>query len=640
MLINRANTPCLIISSLRRVYNRCNTAGLTKASNFYTSTTLRLSIPSILSDSKLRKKLSYLDISRHINRSEDWTAGLFHGKHLPTELEVEKLCNLLEISKQDYHNSKDDSVRDTVTDQKGKAGSDGLGEEGLKDERILPDVISTIVKEIPTSSQRTIMAQGWIKSIRKQKSVWFVELVDGSGSEHLQLVIRSDQLAQEHLTNYRLQVGCSIRALGHLVSSKGQSQSKELSVMSIELVGNCPADHYPLQRKEHSLSYLRKFPHLRVRTPEGLTLMRLRSMINSSIGSFFEAHHFVRVETPIITFNDCEGAGEVFGVEPDSEDVANNSTTPAENSTTSPSFFGSQAYLTVSAQLHLEALSAGLGRVYTFGPAFRAERSRTNRHLAEFWMLEAEVSFCDELEPLMRLVESFIKSILRSICSSKDSHKDFDVSISNNPKTVNPTHQLGIHSEERWPRVSYTEAVRIIQTRSSPENISSITWGDGLSSDQEKWLTGCHFESPVFVTDYPQALKPFYMRRSALDEREDKTINDGNRNRPTVASFDLLVPGIGELAGGSLREPDLKTLRRNMTTKGMIRSELGLEPTVEPQVSHHGNSYEWYLDLRRYGSVPTGGFGIGWERLVCWVLGIDNVRESIAFPRVIKSDNC
>lgn len=461
--------------------------------------------------------------------------------------------------------------------------------------QLLPKVISRILQLSPCP-HTSLSVYGWIKSIRKQKHIAFLELIDGSGPHHLQVVL-SPQLA------HALETGTALRVDGMLVESRGGKQNKELKCESLEVLGSCPMDSYPLQKKDHSVGFLRSHSHLRPRTTTTAAVLRLRSAMAHQASSHLHSLDFHRTEPPIITFGDCEGAGEVFRIQ-----AERRVRTDLKPSQPDSDFFGQPAYLTVSAQLHLEALAAGLGRVYSLGPAFRAESSQTNRHMAEFWMLEAEVSFCESLDQLTCLTEDLLCHVLKSVDEEANVVRKL---------LGDETRQASTTSARRWPRLTYTEAVKLIQdhrgsTSAEAHRLPDLKWGEALRSEHEKWIAGTYFEGPVFVTDYPARLKPFYMQENARDDQGLMM------NEPTVACFDLLVPKIGELVGGSLRESKESKLRAKMMEKGM---------NVE--------GYDWYLDLRRFGSVPHGGFGIGWDRLVCWITGLEHVKESIGFPRVV-----
>ncbi|PLW47007.1 hypothetical protein PCANC_03511 [Puccinia coronata f. sp. avenae] len=492
--------------------------------------------------------------------------------------------------------------------------------------RTLFPVIEEILR-FPTCNDRVVSAYGWIKTIRKQKNVSFVELIDGSTAQHLQVVVGPKESEE-------LETGCAIRVTGNLISSRGDRQSKELKARSVVVIGACSPTEYPLQKKTHSPAFLRRIPHLRVRTQQMGALMRIRSTMLREASSFLEAQHFFRSETPVITFNDCEGAGQVFSVRPDSpSNLSPKSPNSTSELTASPEqrFFGREAFLTVSGQLHLEALSASLGRVYSFGPTFRAEKSQTNRHLAEFWMLETEISFVEELEILMELLENLLKSIIQKL------HQSQSLSASDLESLGAPRQPFDSTSIS-WPRISYTEAVKLVQSHheeqsSGMNSLPPITWGQPLASVHEKWLAGTYAEGPIFVTDYPAALKPFYMKQVM-------PATESSQNEATVACFDLLVPGVGELVGGSLRESNLSKLQENMIHKGMMGNPETFGDGISSTAEDQDHKFQWYLELRKYGNPATGGFGIGWERLLSWITGVENVRECIAFPRVTGSGHC
>ncbi|EJD41988.1 asparaginyl-tRNA synthetase [Auricularia subglabra TFB-10046 SS5] len=371
----------------------------------------------------------------------------------------------------------------------------------------------------------------------------FGVLSDSTNENGLQLIFDDPTTDLSALTT-----GSSVRVSGKLVASPGAKQDRELQVTSFQVVGSCDPETYPIQKKELSTEFLRTLPHLRPRTAAHASILRERNRLTHGLHTFFQEHDFLHIHTPVLTQNDCEGGGETFTL-----------------SHPAPEIFGHPAHLTVSAQLHLEALASALPRVYTLAPAFRAERSATSRHLSEFWMLEAELAFADTLDEVMDVVERAVRSVVPPALSG----------------------------EEPWPRITYTRAVELLD---------GAAWGDRLSSVQERWLAEEWAGGrPVFVTDYPAAQKPFYMLPSAAPSAP---------GRGTVACFDLLVPRLGELAGGSLREHRLEHLR-------------------VPE----GGGFEWYRDLRRWGTTPHGGFGLGFERLVAWATGAESVRECLAFPR-------
>lgn len=379
-----------------------------------------------------------------------------------------------------------------------------------------------------------------------------------------------------------------MRLLGQLLESQGAEQTKELHVDSIEVLGECDPAAYPIQKKELTIEYLRDHCHLRARTNATAAMLRLRDHTLRVLNQFYERQGFTYVHTPILTSNDCEGAGETFRIARLEQRVPNHA--PAE-------FFGRPAYLTVSSQLHLEALATAISRVYTVSPCFRAERSQTNRHLAEFWMLEAEWAFARSVNDICDFVESSLKDLL----SKSRGPTEYLWKIQGpemHPSLMTPT------LSKEWTRMSYTDAVKELEAHQTKTKVFEFepAWGKALQSEHERWLSEELVGAPVFVTDYPASLKPFYMR-----------LNDDGK---TVACFDLLIPGVGELVGGSLREE-----RYGMLKEALKRHDLSEE------------EYGWYLDLRKYGGAPHGGFGLGFERLISWMSGIENVRECIGMPR-------
>ncbi|KZO95349.1 asparaginyl-tRNA synthetase, partial [Calocera viscosa TUFC12733] len=426
---------------------------------------------------------------------------------------------------------------------------------------------------------------GHIISLRLQKHTAFLHLSDGSTPSPLQVVLPPSACEG-------LNAGCSVRLRGRLVRSRGKGQSVEFAVPEggVELEGACDPLTYPLQNKQIRPETLRENAHLRPRLGQFAAVLRLRHHLARETHAWFEENGFWNVSTPVLTSSDCEGAGEVFSVQPD---------TPHSLLRT-PSFFGRPAYLTVSAQLHLESLCSGLSRVYTLSPAFRAEPSLTHRHLAEFGMLEAEVGWPAGLGGVMDGLEGLLTRVLGRVVRGEAGE---EVRLLRGEEGVK---QLQKHAEGGWKRITYTQAVALLQ-EAEVEFVFPPTLGLGLQSEHEKWLASNL--GPVFVTHYPKGLKPFYMRASSGEQGVE---SEGG----TVECFDLLVPGIGELAGGSLREERLSLLSAAMDAHGLPRAE-----------------YEWYLDLRRYGRVPTGGYGLGWERLVSWITGTENVRDCIPFPR-------
>lgn len=431
-----------------------------------------------------------------------------------------------------------------------------------------------------------VKVQGWVRSIRSQKSNLFLHLNDGSSLQSLQVV------ASPELNDPSLTFGSAVEVTGVLKKSPHRNQPVELEADQIHVVGECNPVDFPFKTKErHSLEYIRQFPHLRCRTNAFSSLLRVRSEATTAIHSYFKENGFVQIHTPVITSNDCEGAGELFQVEPSSAEVEE-----GEN------FFSVPAFLTVSGQLHLEVMSGAFSRVYTFGPTFRAENSQSRRHLAEFHMVEAEVSFTESLEDLTKVMEDMFRSATEHVLA----HCAEDVDLFH--KHVTPGHRNAVDFmlKKRFPVITYSEAIDILN-RSSQKFAFPTHWGCDLQTEHEKYLVKHCGNIPVFVTDYPYDLKPFYAR--------------DNKDHPqhTAAAVDLLVPGVGELCGGSLREERLDLLRARL-------EEVGLEDT-----------YSWYLDLRRFGSVPHGGFGLGFERYLQCILGVDSIKDVIPFPRFSHS---
>ena len=437
-----------------------------------------------------------------------------------------------------------------------------------------------------------IEIKGWLKTRRDAKGLSFLAVNDGSCLADLQII------ADAELDNYdaeikRLTTGCSMCISGELLPSPAKGQDVELRADRVEVLGWADPETYPLQKKRHSFEFLRSIAHLRPRTNSLGAVARVRSRLSHAIHTFFQERGFFHIHTPIITMSDCEGAGEMFSVT--SLDLEN---LPKHDGKVDfrQDFFGRPANLTVSGQLEAEVYALALGNVYTFGPTFRAENSNTSRHLAEFWMVEPEMAFCD-LQRDIDLAEEFLKYLVR--LALEHCREDLDLFARFIDKTLYDRLE-GVLAHD-FIRITYSEAI----TRLEDANRSfeyPIQWGTDLQSEHERYLCEDVFQQPIVVTDYPAAIKPFYMR-----------INDDNK---TVAAMDILFPGIGEIIGGSQREerPDLLVSR--MDAMGIPRAD-----------------YEWYLDLRRYGSVPHAGFGLGFERFIQFVTGMHNIREVIPFPR-------
>ncbi|RKX74507.1 MAG: asparagine--tRNA ligase [Spirochaetes bacterium] len=452
------------------------------------------------------------------------------------------------------------------------------------------------IKEILqlTPQCQEVEARGWVRTKRDTKNVCFFELNDGSCLENLQVVIDKNRVNLEKEI-HRMNTGASVIVRGKLAPSPGKEQSSELSAENLTVVGEAEPD-YPLQKKRHTFEFLREIAHLRPRTNTFGAIARVRNTAGMAIHSFFQERGFIYLHSPIITASDCEGAGEMFQI----------TTLPLENPPTvdgkidfTQDFFGKRTSLTVSGQLEAEIYASALGNVYTFGPTFRAENSNTSRHLAEFWMIEPEMAFCD-INCNMDIAESFLKHILKEILEkAREDMEFFD-------KRIKPGLIDGLQAvaSSTFARITYTEAIEHLNR--AEENFEFPTeWGCDLQSEHEKYLTEKVFNGPVIVTDYPKEIKAFYMK-----------LNDDEK---TVRAMDVLVPRIGEIIGGSERESDFNTLKRRI-------AECGLR--VE--------DYWWYLDLRRYGSVPHSGFGLGFERFIQWVTGMQNIRDVIPFPRTVK----
>ncbi|MEE9607581.1 MAG: asparagine--tRNA ligase [Myxococcota bacterium] len=438
-----------------------------------------------------------------------------------------------------------------------------------------------------------VTVRGWVRTARHAKGVSFLELSDGSCFAGLQVVL------EPALPNYaselvQLRTGCAVVASGELVDSPGEGQSVELRANHLEVVGLVD-DDYPLQKKRHSFEFLRTQAHLRPRTNTIGAVLRVRNAAARAIHDFFQERGFILLHAPIITTSDAEGAGEMFRVS--ALDPANSPRQADGAVDFARDFFGRETFLTVSGQLEAEIAALALSNVYTFGPTFRAENSNTSRHLAEFWMIEPEMAFC-ELAGNMDLAEAFLKEIFRSVLEScPDDMRFFNQRID---KTVLDT--LTHIIETPFERISYSEAIEILG-RSGKSFEFPVEWGADLQSEHERYLTEEAIGRPVIVTDYPADIKAFYMY-----------LNDDER---TVRAMDVLVPKVGEIVGGSQREHRHDVLERRMRQAGL-----------------DDRKYWWYLDLRRFGSVPHAGFGLGFERVIQFATGMANIRDVIPFPRV------
>ncbi len=438
----------------------------------------------------------------------------------------------------------------------------------------------------------SVEISGWVKTRRDSKGIHFAQVNDGSCMQDLQLVIDDGVLTAETLA--LVTTGASVTAGGELVASPGAGQSVELKVTGLAVHGGADTVTYPLQKKGHTMEFLRDIAHLRSRSNTFGAVFRVRNAVSYAIHRFFQERGFIYVHTPVITASDCEGAGAMFGVT--TLDMQNVPRTEGGAIDFSQDFFGKPAYLTVSGQLEAEIFALAFSNVYTFGPTFRAENSNTPRHLAEFWMVEPEMAFCD-LAGDMRLAEDFLKYVIRYVLDTCLADIEFFT------KRIDPTvlgtleHVASVDFEH----VTYTEAVEILR-RADRTWEFPVEWGCDLQAEHERFLTEETFKRPVIVTDYPKQIKAFYMRAN----------DDGK----TVRAMDVLAPRIGEIIGGSQREERHDVLQARIVEQG-----LDLEP------------YWWYLDLRRFGSVPHAGFGLGVERILMYLTGMKNIRDVIPFPR-------
>ena len=455
------------------------------------------------------------------------------------------------------------------------------------------DRISVAGARKADNAGRTVLLQGWVRTRRDSKGGFsFIELNDGTCMANVQIV------ADAKLPNYESEIkhltaGCSISVEGELKSSPAKGQATEVHAASVTLIGKADPETYELQKKRHSFEYLRTIAHLRPRTNTFGAVMRVRNQISRSIHDFFQEQNFLYVHTPIITASDCEGAGEMFKVTTlDLTRVPKND----QGVDYSQDFFERPSFLTVSGQLEGEIFACSLGKVYTFGPTFRAENSNTSRHLAEFWMVEPEMAFF-ELTDNMNLAEAFLKRIFGDVLAN--CAEDMAFFAEHIEKTA--VSRLETICSSEFVRLPYTEAIQILESAGRDWDFP-VKWGIDLQAEHERYLTEEKFQKPVILFDYPREIKPFYMR-----------VNEDGR---TVRAMDVLVPGVGEIIGGSQREERLDILEQRM-----------IEQKLDP------SAYWWYVDLRRYGTVPHSGFGLGLERAVQFVTGMTNIRDVIPFPR-------
>ncbi len=449
------------------------------------------------------------------------------------------------------------------------------------------------IQKSPESYAGQIAVCGWVRTVREGKTLGFVELTDGSCFKPVQIVYERDD---RNLGN-GLSTGCAIAVQGALVLTPDAPQPFEIRAEEIVVEGSCPSD-YPLQKKRHTLEYLRTIQHLRPRTNTFQATFRVRSVVAAAIHEFFQQNGFVYVHTPLITGSDCEGAGEMFQVTTlPLTDIPKNDDGAVDFS---GDFFGKPANLTVSGQLYGEAFALAFRDIYTFGPTFRAEYSFTARHAAEFWMIEPEMAFCDLADDL-DVAEAMIKFIIKTVLDRCPAEMEFF----NKFIDKGLLERLDNVLNNEFVRLSYTKAVEQLKA-SGADFKYPVEWGLELQTEHERYLTEQVYKCPVFVTDYPKGVKAFYMR-----------VNDDNE---TVAAADLLVPGVGEIIGGSQREERLDVLEQRIEELGM---DLG--------------QYDWYLELRKYGGVKHAGFGLGFERMVMYVTGMQNIRDVLPFPRTTSN---
>jgi asparaginyl-tRNA synthetase len=440
-----------------------------------------------------------------------------------------------------------------------------------------------------------VNAHGWVKTRRDSKGVHFVQLNDGSSFHDLQVVIEAGQIPEGTLA--QVTTGASVAVTGELVASPGAGQAVELKARELQVYGAADPATYPLQKKGHTMEFLREIAHLRPRSNTFGAVYRIRNALSMAIHQFFQDRGFLYVQTPIITGSDAEGAGEMFGVT--TLNLMNLPRTAGGSVNFEEDFFGKPAHLTVSGQLEAEILALAFSNVYTFGPTFRAENSNTPRHLAEFWMVEPEMAFCD-LDGDRRLAEEFLKSIIIAVLDQCQPDLQFFNQRIDNTVLETLEHVAG----SDFAHISYTEAVRILEKAGAEGRQWEfpVHWGVNLQSEHERYLTEEAFQKPVIVTDYPKEIKAFYMRR--------------NEDGKTVRAMDVLVPRIGEIIGGSQREERHDVLLQTIREQGLPEE-----------------NYWWYLELRKYGTAPHAGFGLGLERMMMYLTGMKNIRDVIPFPR-------
>lgn len=427
--------------------------------------------------------------------------------------------------------------------------------------------------------EKDVKVCGWVRTVRSQKSFAFIEVNDGSTLANLQIILDASNPDFNELIE-NLSTGASVSIKGKLTESPGKGQSLELKADTIDILGKCPSENYPLQKKRHSFEYLRTIAHLRPRTNTQGAVLRVRNALSYATHMFFQEKGFIHLHTPILTPLDCEGAGELF-------EVSNKE---------KKDFFDKPAYLTVSGQLNAEIAALAMSDVYTFGPTFRAENSHTPRHLAEFWMIEPEMAFADLCDAI-DCAEEYVKYVINYILK----HCEKDLAFFDKFIKKGLLQSLKNLVDSSFEKVSYNEAIDIL-SKAKQKFEFAVSWGIDLQTEHERYLTETHFKKPVFVTDFPKEIKAFYMR--------------DNKDRKTVAAMDLLVPEVGELIGGAQREERLDVLEKKLSDANINKDD-----------------YWWYLELRKYGSTPHAGWGLGFERLIRLVTGMENIRDVIPFPR-------
>lgn len=452
------------------------------------------------------------------------------------------------------------------------------------------DIIDVFEKNELLDTEVTVC--GWVRTSRDSKNMAFIELNDGTSLKHLQIVI--DKAVMSDISEF-MKLGTSLKVVGTVVKSAVAVDSVEINAKEISVLGVCPPE-YPLQKKRHTLEYLRTIPHLRVRTNTFNAVFRVRSVVSAAVHEYFQSRRYVYIHTPLITASDCEGAGEMFKV----TTIGYSKDYKSEEEYNGDDFFGQRAALSVSGQLEGEVAAMALGKIYTFGPSFRAEKSNTPRHVAEFWHVEPEVAFA-ELPDIIEIAEGLIKHIINTVLEKcPDELKFFDAHFEKGL-----IDKLTSVANSDFAVMSYTEAIEELK-KANVEFQYPVEWGCDLMTEHERYISEEICKKPVFLTDYPKEIKSFYMKQ--------------NPDGKTVAATDLLVPGVGEIIGCSEREADLDKLLDAMQTRGMSIEE-----------------YEHYISLRRFGSVPHSGFGLGLERMIMYVTGIQNIRDVILYPRTVGS---